>query len=66
MGKTETNKAAQDAYHEARSVGHTKEEARGLRDNWYVTTPSSGRSYSDDDDYSSYSSEPYDQDCSDD
>ncbi len=35
----ETKKAAQDAYHEARKFGHTKEEARQIRDNWKVTKP---------------------------
>lgn len=30
----ETKKAAQDAYHEARKFGHTKEDARKIRDNW--------------------------------
>jgi hypothetical protein len=45
----ETKKAAQDAYLEARSVGHTKEEARSIRDNW---KPSKSKTYniSDDDD----------------
>jgi hypothetical protein len=32
--KIETKKAAQEAYHEARSFGHTKEDARQIRDNW--------------------------------
>jgi hypothetical protein len=45
----ETKIAAQDAYHEARAFGHTKEEARGLRDNW--KSPEGGNSsWSDDDD----------------
>ena len=30
----ETKRAAQDAYHEARKFGHTKEDARKIRDNW--------------------------------
>lgn len=41
----DTKKAAQDSYHEARSHGHTKEEARKIRDNWKP----SKTSYQDDD-----------------
>lgn len=39
MYKKETKKAMQDAYHESRSHGHTKEEARKIRDNWKVSKP---------------------------
>ena len=57
----ETKKAAQDAYHEARAFGHTKEEAKQIRDNWKP----SGRTTSipDDDgdeDYYYYSDEDSD------
>jgi hypothetical protein len=62
----ETKRAAQDAYHEARAFGHTKEEARGLRDNWKPSPSSSGWSDDDDDDIIWSSNEPYDQDCIDD
>lgn len=64
--KTETDRAAQNAYHEARSVGHSKEEARSIRDNWYTPANNGGNSSSDDDYGASYYSEPYDQDCIDD
>jgi len=47
----ETKRAAQDAYHEARAFGHTKEEARMLRDNWKSPTPSNISYEDDDDDY---------------
>ena len=48
----ETKKAAQDAYHEARSFGHTKEEARQIRDNWKPSKPSFSISEDNsDDDY---------------
>ena len=47
----ETKRAAQDAYHEARAFGHTKEEARMLRDNWKPPTPSNISCDNDDDDY---------------
>jgi hypothetical protein len=30
----ETNRASQNAYHEAREFGHTKEDSRVIRDNW--------------------------------
>jgi len=63
----ETKKAAQDAYLEARSVGHTKEEARSIRDNW---KPSKSKTYNisddDDDEIIWSSSESYDRDCIDD
>lgn len=55
----ETKKAAQDAYHEARAFGHTKEEAKQIRDNWKP----SGRTTSssdDDEDYYYYSDEDSD------
>ena len=63
--KTETDRAAQNAYHEARSVGHSKEEARSIRDNWYTPANNGGNSSSDDDDYDDYD-EPYDEDSIDD
>lgn len=47
----ETKKAAQDAYHEARSIGHTKEEARQIRDNWKPSKRTISISDDDDDDY---------------
>ena len=64
----ETKQAAQYAYHEARAFGHTKEEARQIRDNWKPSkTSSSGWCSDDDDDDIIWSSnEPYDQDCIDD
>lgn len=65
--KRETDRAAQHAYHEARRVGHSKEEARSIRDNWYTPANNGGNSSSDDDDddyydddYDDYD-EPYDQ-----
>jgi len=30
----ETNRASQNAYHESRELGHTKEDSRTIRDNW--------------------------------
>jgi len=64
----ETKQAAQDAYHEARAFGHTKEEARQIRDNWKPSKPSTSNiDYDSGDDYISYSPwEPYDRDCIDD
>ena len=63
----ETDRAAQEAYHEARAFGHTKEEARSLRDNWKVSNSSSSTNDTDDDDdYTIISSKSYDQDCIDD
>lgn len=61
----ETRKAAQDAYHEARAFGHTKEEARSLRDNWKPSKPTHNSSSNDDDDdyyedNSDYDSADYD------
>ena len=50
MYKKETKKAMQDAYHEARSHGHTKEEARKIRDNWKVSKPKPDLNISDDED----------------
>ena len=47
--KKETKKAMQDAYHEARAFGHTKEEARKIRDNWKVSKPIPDLNSSDDD-----------------
>jgi hypothetical protein len=66
---SETKKAAQDAYHDARACGHTKEEARGIRDNWKTSKPSGGNWSSNDDDYDDIiweTIESYDQDCIDD
>jgi hypothetical protein len=61
----ETKQAAQDAYHEARAFGHTKEEARQIRDNW--KSPKTSSSCNCDDEYISYTPwEPYDRDCIDD
>jgi len=51
----ETRRAAQEAYHEARAFGHTKEEARTLRDNW---KPSKSVSTQVDDDDDFYYEEP--------
>jgi hypothetical protein len=31
---SQTKKVSQDAYHEARAFGHSKEDARQIRDNW--------------------------------
>ena len=56
----ETKKAAQDAYHEARAFGHTKEEARQIRDNWKPSGRTTSSSDDDDEDYY-YSDE--DSDC---
>ena len=47
----ETKKAAQDAYHEARAFGHTKEEARQIRDNWKPSGRTTSSSDDDDEDY---------------
>lgn len=49
----ENKKASQDAYREARKFGHTKEEARSLRDNWKPgkKTPSSNGNDNDDEYY---------------
>lgn len=44
----ETKRAAQDAYHEARKFGHTKEDARKIRDNW-KNSKSTGDDQDDDD-----------------
>jgi len=61
----ETKQAAQDAYHEARAIGHTKEEARQIRDNW--KSPKTPNSYNNDDEYITYTPwESYDRDCIDD
>lgn len=46
----ETKKASQDSYHEARAFGHTKEEARSIRDNWKGSNTSSNISDSESDD----------------
>jgi len=65
----ETKQASQDAYHEARALGHTKEESRKIRDNWKSSNTSRSTSNGDDidgDDWSWESSEPYSQDCIDD
>lgn len=47
----ETKKASQDAYHEARAFGHTKEEARQIRDNWKPSGRTTSSSDDDDEDY---------------
>ena len=47
----ETKKASQDSYHEARAFGHTKEEARSIRDNWKHSGSSSTSSNSQYDEY---------------
>lgn len=57
----ETKKASQDAYHEARAFGHTKEEAKQIRDNWKPSKPSNS-SNDDDDDYYYYSDNDGDDD----
>jgi hypothetical protein len=61
----ETKRAAQEAYHEARAFGHTKEEARMLRDNWKPST-SSNASWEDDEDDDYYVGGDYEDDCEDD
>jgi len=61
----ETKRAAQDAYHEARAFGHTKEEAMMLRDNWKPST-SSNASWDDDEDDDYYVGGDYEDDCEDD
>lgn len=59
----ETKKASQDAYHEARAFGHTKEEAKQIRDNWKPSKPShSSNDDDDDDDYYYYSDNDGDDD----
>jgi hypothetical protein len=57
----ETKRAAQDAYHEARAFGHTKEEARGIRDNWKPSTPSNS-SWGEDEDDNYYVESYYEDD----
>jgi hypothetical protein len=42
----ETSRASQDAYHEARSNGHTKEDSRSIRDNWKSSSNNNEESYS--------------------
>jgi len=54
----ETRRAAQEAYHEARAFGHTKEEARALRDNWKLTKSVSSSVENDDDDDDFYHDDP--------
>lgn len=61
----ETRKAMQDSYLEARSQGHTKEEARGIRDNWKPSKISSSNSSNDDDDDDYYYSDDSDIDYED-
>jgi hypothetical protein len=47
----ETKAAAQSAYLSARSEGHTKEEARSIRDNWKSSSSSTfGTTSGDEDD----------------
>ena len=58
----ETKRAAQDAYHEARAFGHTKEEARGIRDNWKPSTPSNSSWGEDEDEDDNYYVESYYED----
>ena len=61
----ETKQAGQDAYHEARAFGHTKEESQSIRDNW--KTSNSRKNFGcDSDEYYMSSPEPYSQDCCDD
>ena len=61
----ETKRAAQQAYHEARAFGHSKEEARQIRDNW--KTPTTISSNQEDEDHCYIEdSEPYSRDCIDD
>ena len=63
----ETNREAQKTYHEARAFGHTKEEARSLRDNLKTPKPSKSTQNVDvDDDIIWTPCESYDQDCIDD
>ncbi len=47
----ENKKASQDAYRETRKFGHTKEEARSLRDNWKPGKTSNNNVNNDDDEY---------------
>jgi hypothetical protein len=55
MSYSKQNKeAGQSAYHEARKFGHTKEEARGIRDNWKPSSSRSSSSSDDDDDDDEY------------
>jgi hypothetical protein len=48
-----SSKEGQNAYHEARSMGHTKSDARMIRDNWKSSSASSDENESDDGWYSS-------------
>ena len=64
----ETKRAAQDAYHEARKFGHTKEEAAKIRDNW-KNSKSTSDDQDDDDIYWTQTDQKYisyEQDCIDD
>lgn len=64
----ETKRAAQDAYHEARKFGHTKEDARKIRDNWKPSGVSS-EVIDDDEDICWETGQKYisyEQDCIDD
>ena len=64
----ETKRAAQDAYHEARKFGHTKEDARKIRDNW-KNSKSVSHDEDDDDIYWTQTDQKYisyEQDCIDD
>lgn len=61
----ETKKAAQNAYHEARKFGHSKEEARSLRNNWRNGGYSHSNTNDEDYGYNTWN-EPYDRDTIDD
>jgi len=55
----QSKKASQDSYHEARSNGHTKEDARMIRDNWKSSKRSNDED--DNDDHWVNMSDSYDQ-----
>ena len=45
MGSKETKNEGQKAYHEARALGHTKSDARMIRENWKSSSSSSSDDY---------------------
>jgi hypothetical protein len=51
-----SNKEGQNAYHEARSIGHTKSDARMIRNNWKSSSSSSDDDNNDNDSWVSNSS----------
>lgn len=58
----ETKTAMQDSYLEARRVGHTKEEARQIRDNWKIPNSTSSDEDEDEDYWEDFYDEDYDED----